>query len=159
MPDWLSDDEAQQFERVCDGLALLGKLTVVDADVIACYASAFCRWTELKVLQQQVAGEGRTVITNSAGTLVPHPIFAMANAASRVMLAYWRLLYMTPAARERIKVPRTSSRDRLKVVAFEDTTTRGEGYRRHRQHTTPSRPSAARVRVVGSGMGVSTNAV
>ncbi len=117
-PDWLNSDEVEHFERICDGLEALGKLTLLDRNAIACYVTAFSRWVHLQIEAQKIAAEGRSVIANSAGTLIAHPIYAMIARYSRLLAMHRKELFLSPASRQGMRMPKPPRKDQLKLLSY-----------------------------------------
>ena len=124
-PDWLNEGEVEHFERICDGLESLGKLTLLDRNAIACYVTAFSRWVHFQIEAQKIEAEDRSVIANSAGTLMSHPIYAMIASYSRILAMHRKELFLSPASRQGMRMPKPPRKDRLKVYSVEDA--KGQG--------------------------------
>lgn len=99
-PAFLNAVAKRHFTATAIQLAALGIMTEIDRDALAIYAQAFATWREavLKV------GETGAVYKTTAGNIIQHPHFGVANKASEQMRKMLAEFGMTPSSRTRIKV-------------------------------------------------------
>ncbi len=99
-PEFLDEFAKRQFRATAVQLAALGIMTEIDRDALAIYAQAFSTWRNA-VLK---CGETGVVRTTTAGNIIQHPYFGIANKASEQMRKMLAEFGMTPSSRTRIKI-------------------------------------------------------
>ena len=98
-PAFLNAVAKRHFRATAIQLAALGIMTEIDRDALALYAQAFATWRDA-VLK---LGESGPVHKTTAGNIIQHPHFGIANKASEQMRKMLAEFGMTPSSRTRIK--------------------------------------------------------
>lgn len=101
MPEWLTPDAQDMWERVTPELERLGLLGRIDLGALSAYCECWSTWRAARevVHFEGIIAEGRD------GNPVRNPAVMVANAASSEMRAWAVQLGLTPAARQRMTAP------------------------------------------------------
>ena len=111
-PKHLDEPARQKWAEILPILQARGDVDQAAADALACYASAWSRWT---AAETKVAELG-PVVKSPAGSAVANPFLAVAKEAQRQMRQWadvLRLLPRSPAKTTEAAPPTTSVLDRL----------------------------------------------
>lgn len=99
-PDYLDDVAAQEWRRLYPLLEEVKILTEPDLHQLGQYCEAFSLCLSARA---EYRADGLTVVSELTGTMKPHPMIAVAEKASRTMLAFAVEFGLTPASRSRVQ--------------------------------------------------------
>ena len=113
-PAWLNGEAARVWDELVPPLAAAGIIRAVDAFALGRYCRLWVRW---KRTQAKIGANGDTY-TAANGNKRVHPLARIAADLCGVLLALEKEFGMTPAARERLKLPSGPVRGDTKKMRF-----------------------------------------
>ena len=105
MPDapcHLDDYGRQEWERIADGLNVMGILRNVDQNILGAYCASYSRWRHAEeALNEFKKGPqfGALLLKTISGNWIQNPLIGIANKAAADMVKYASEFGLTPAAR------------------------------------------------------------
>jgi len=97
----------EEWNRIAEGLNVMGILTVVDQASLAAYCGAYSRWRsaeeELNTLKAKNPLTA-LVLQTVSGNWIQQPLIGIANKAAADMVRYAVEFGMTPSARARLSI-------------------------------------------------------
>ena len=107
-PSHLDLYAVEEWNRVADGLNVMGILSEIDQSALAAYCMAYSRWRkaeeELAKLEQKGGAIAALVQKTVSGNWIQQPLIGIANKAAGDMVRYASEFGMTPSARARLAV-------------------------------------------------------
>jgi len=98
----------EEWNRVAEGLNVMGILTGIDQGTLAAYCGAYSRWRkaeeELAELAKQPGSKGALVMKTISGNFIQNPLIGISNKAAGDMVRYATEFGMTPSARARLAI-------------------------------------------------------
>jgi P27 family predicted phage terminase small subunit len=101
-PSHLDDYGRQEWERIADGLNVMGILRNVDQNILGAYCASYSRWRHAEEELNKLKNENplkALVMVTKAGNYIQQPLIGIANTAARDMVKYASEFGLTPAAR------------------------------------------------------------
>ena len=102
IPVHLDEYGRQEWNRIADGLNVMGILRQVDQNVLGAYCASYSRWRhaeeELNKLKKE-SPLGALVLKTISGNWIQQPLIGIANKAAADMVRYAAEFGLTPAAR------------------------------------------------------------
>ena len=107
-PSHLDEYAIEEWERVAEGLNLMGVLDTIDMATFAAYCSAYSRWhhaeDELVKISKEGSPRDALVIKTIQGNWIQQPLIGISNVAARDMVKFASEFGLTPAARAKLGV-------------------------------------------------------
>ncbi|MFH2074443.1 MAG: phage terminase small subunit P27 family [Pseudomonadota bacterium] len=98
----------EEWNRVVNGLYVMGVLNQIDQQTLAAYCGAYSRWRhaeeELKKLSKKGGDIAALVQKTISGNWIQQPLIGIANKAAGDMMRYAADFGLTPSARARLAV-------------------------------------------------------
>jgi len=102
IPSHLDKYGQQEWERIAEGLNVMGILREVDQNILGAYCASYSRWRhaeeELNKLKKE-SSLGALVLKTISGNWIQQPLIGIANKAAADMVRYASEFGFTPAAR------------------------------------------------------------
>jgi P27 family predicted phage terminase small subunit len=98
-PKHLTPEAREHWDEVCEPLAKIGLLTVIDGEALAGYCESRAIYVEAKT---RMIEEGISV-TSPNGYKIPSPSFNVAMKAMKQMQSWLAEFGMTPSSRSRVR--------------------------------------------------------
>jgi P27 family predicted phage terminase small subunit len=112
-PCFLDGYALEEWERISEGLNIMGVLTTVDQNALAAYCSAYSRFRhaeeQLNILTEKDALAGM-IIKTAQGNYIQQPLIGIANKAALNMVKFAAEFGITPSARARLGIKPQSGR-------------------------------------------------
>jgi len=113
-PRWLSKVGKQEWKRILPLLLERGSLTPADATALGAYCQCVSRYVEACASVDEDGMQIETVVLDSNGVAHPkkvlNPLLKIAESSERSMFKFLRELGITPAAREKVKPAKPTTR-------------------------------------------------
>ena len=106
-PSHLDKYALEEWNRIADGLIVMGILAGIDQSTLAAYCGAYSRWRsaeeELNKLKNKTPLDA-LILKTISGNYIQQPLIGIANKAASDMVRYASEFGMTPAARARLAI-------------------------------------------------------
>jgi P27 family predicted phage terminase small subunit len=102
IPAHLDEYGRQEWERIADGLNVMGILREVDQNILGAYCASYSRWRHAEEYLNKLKKESplsALVLKTVSGNYIQQPLIGIANTAARDMVKYASEFGLTPAAR------------------------------------------------------------
>lgn len=111
-PKFLSEDAAEEWQRIAEELDALGLLSGLDRAALGAYCQAYGRWAQAeRALAKMTNQADGLIIKTISGNMIQNPLVGVANKAMSDMMRYAAEFGMTPSARSRISASEHDDRD------------------------------------------------
>lgn len=105
-PKFINGYAREEWDRVANGLALMGMLTEIDIAALASYCQSYAVWRQAtEAINKMAASDmltGGLMIKTTNGNAIQNPLVGTANKAASDMVRYAAEFGMTPSARTRL---------------------------------------------------------
>ena len=107
-PPHLDKYALEEWNRIAEGLYIMGVLASIDQSVLAAYCNSYSIWRhameELEKLRIKGGDLMALIHKTTTGAYIPQPLLGVANKAAADMVRYASEFGMTPAARARLAI-------------------------------------------------------
>ena len=103
-PEWLENEAKAEWNRLSGVLKDMGVLTEADYTAFAGYCQAYARWKEA----EEYLSENGSVMQTPSGYLQQVPQVSIAQTNLKLMLKFGEQFGLTPSARSRIVVSKST---------------------------------------------------
>ena len=107
-PEHLDAYALEEWERIAEGLNVMGILSSVDQNALAAYCSAYSRWRSAEEELAKLAEKGGRIAAlvqkTISGNWIQNPLIGISNQPAVDMVRFATEFGMTPSARARLGV-------------------------------------------------------
>jgi P27 family predicted phage terminase small subunit len=109
VPTHLDNHGRAEWDRIADGLNVMGILREIDQNTLAAYCASYSRWRhaeeELKLLAEKNGSIAALVQKTISGNWIQQPLIGISNKAAADMMRYASEFGLTPSARASLSLP------------------------------------------------------